>query len=329
MTMLHRATFLAALGASALLGCSSPPTNNDVQNTDAADVPREGGNCGNMSDAGNCYRVTRCDNQPFCPAQVTNDPMRPSFIIQQIDIEAPASLASTPTMPNPVAGVLNTALTNGTFFWGISFDFSGTSGMIRTGSMQQDVMPELGYGYLRATFHYMNGGAPMPGDPNRWNPVTGTVTLDGEVASSETIAQLVVPVYSPDPPPDGGSREILTELPFRNARMHSVHFTEMRNCIGLAKPQYNSCLSNNRWNTQDSAMMPSGVVEADVTIEDARNVAIPSLMTNLCNIIAGADCAMVPQDQWPTQPDRTVPPSTTPNAWHLRARFAAVAARIE
>src|SRR4051812_29126268 len=74
-----------------------------------------------------CYRAATCDNSAFCPSQVTNDPMHPKFVIAQIDVLTPAVLG--PRMP--VGSILNNAIVQGKFFWGIDLDL--TANTIRTG----------------------------------------------------------------------------------------------------------------------------------------------------------------------------------------------------
>jgi hypothetical protein len=310
-----------------MLGCSgSNPPPADNQPTDAVSEGGGGGDGGSCmdtpaGDGGNCYRQTRCDMQPFCPNLVTNSAMAPNFVITQIDLTRPASLAST----SPVGRLLNTAIVGGTAFWGISLNItSATAGTIRTGALQQGPMPGLGTGFYNSTFHYFNGMAPMPGAATRWDPVMGNIMLMGETFSSDTIASMTIPLYN------DADHSLLAELPLRNAHMRNVTLTSMRNCIGLANPAFNSCLSNNRWNTTDpTTMMPAGILEGDMTVEDARSVTIPSLSTNLCSVIAGADCTMVTDPtMWQNPPD-TMVNGTTNNAWHISGAFTAVAATIQ
>jgi len=323
MKTLNRLLLVTSVLGSGLLGCSgsTPPTDTPANDAVGTETGGEGGACMDTpaGDGGNCYRQNRCDMQPFCPAQVMNSQTAPNFVITEIDLTTPASLSAM----SPVGRLLNTGIVGGTAFWGISLNISSaTGGTIRTGPLQPGPTPALGVGFLTSTFHYFSGGAPTPGDANRWDPVMGNFTLMGETFSTDTIALMTIPLYN------DADHTVLAELPLRNAHMRNVSMTAMRNCIGLAKPAFNSCLSNMRWNTTDpTTMTPAGILEGDMTVMDAMSVVIPSLSTNLCSVIAGRDCAM-PQSTWTNQPDSMVNGSTTPNAWHISGAFTAVAATI-
>lgn len=319
------------LGACTLLACSpsTPPDGSgidasDVSPPDVAEAPCDGGI--RMLPPPGCVGVAleSCTGQPFCPARVQNDPDRPQFVITQIDIQRPASLRPT----GPVGQLLNNSIARGTFFWGMSVDLSNN--VLRTGALSLGPMSQPGSGFLEETFQYISGGAPpgdggMPLPSNRWDPVTVTITPMGESFSSETVPLITVPVYSDTP-----DRALLAELPLRNTRMRDVHFNHQRNCIGFAPGNrpWVSCLGG-RWLTTDPAtMMPTGVLEGDLTVEDARAVYIEQLRNNLCYFIAGSDCSL-PMEMWRNPPDTRIAPGTGPNdAWHLVAHFAAVAARI-
>ncbi|MEI8258219.1 MAG: hypothetical protein WCJ30_21280, partial [Deltaproteobacteria bacterium] len=131
------------------------------------------------------------------------------------------------------------------------------------------------------------------------------------------------------PPNDAGVAGLLAELPLRNTRMHDVVMTSGRNCIGLSKPQYVSCL-NGRWNTADpTTMTPSGVLEADVTVADADAIIVVDLPgpPTLCALVAGTganDCASVPQANWRTPPETTA----AGPGWHLVANFSGYSANV-
>jgi hypothetical protein len=324
--------FALVVGTAGLMACGSgSPADggstdaaSDIVATDTTPASCDGGV--QVLDSGSCvgYVARSCDGRPFCPAQIMNDAIRPNFRITQIDVQRPASLQPQ----RPIGRVLNTAIAKGTFFWGISIDLMANT--IRTGTLAQGPMDEPGYGLLRATFRYTMGGAPA-GDaglsPNRWDPVMGTLTVTGNTFSTNEIALITVPVYS-----DDGLGTLLAELPLRNARMHDVRMSQDRGCIGLAGltrlgGTYSTCLAG-QWNTTDEMMVPYGVLEADLTVEDARRVYVESLMNNLCFFIAGSDCSM-PPSMWTNPPDVRVGGATENNAWHLVANFSAVAARIE
>lgn len=287
------------------------------------------------------FRAQSCNMMPFCPALVTNNPMRPNFILTQIDIQTPSVLQAS----GPIGSLLNSAIVQGTFFWGISLDFTAMT--IRTGALNNGVQPQPNNGFLSSNFGYINGTAPMiagdPMSPRRWDPVSGTITVQGDTVTSNMVSVIRVPVYDATDP-----TMVLTELPLRNLRMSNVRLSSNRNCVGTvgsarSRFTFNTCGSN-LWQTQDTTMMPYSQLDGDMTIADARSVVVASLHQDLCRLLAGADCAMTPQAMWTgAQPDRLVDMATgssstmcgnasgmTPcNAWHLNARFAAVAANIQ
>ena len=272
-------------------------------------------------DAGLCLRATRCDSMPWCPARVVNPPMHPKFVMTKIDIQTPTSLGSG----GAVGGILNGAIGDGAFFWGIDVDLTVTPNRIRTGSLGM-ATPGAGTGFLESNFAFVMGVAPA-GDAgtgaNRWDPITINATVTGDSFTTEIAPLITIPVFGTD-----AARMLLAELPLRNARMRDVQMGSNRNCVGLARADFNSCLAR-LWNTSAAPMgaMPYGVLEADLLVDDARNVPVESLMNNLCFFVAGTDCTM-PMSAWAHPPDAMINGSTTPNAWHVVANFSAVAARI-
>lgn len=280
---------------------------------------------------GGCVGFTQCktDGMGFCPAQITNSADRPQFAITQIDVATPMSLRGA------VGNLLNSAIGAGNFLWGI--DVNVTGNMVRTGAVQQGFMRVPGQGFLQQTLQFVSGGAPttMGGMANRWDPIMAGITVTGDAFETTSVPVITVPVYN-EPDPMTGTQTLLTELPLRNAKFAQVNMRSMRNCIGLTRPgfSYNSCGSR-QWQTGVTAAAGAdpfgGRMEADISVDDARNIPLPSIGpgVTLCNIIAGVDCAMRPQSEWTTQPDRMVNGSTTNNAWHLVANFAAVGIRIQ
>lgn len=320
--------FVIAMGALCAYGCPAPTPGNDVAAVvDASDIPIA---CADgfvpsdpTMDAGTCHRVTTCDMSPFCPSLTVNNPMEPRFVIAQLDISSPAVLA-----PNqPVGRIVNDAIVQGKFFWGISVDVANHT--MRTGALLTDQPEQPGAGYLTNQFHFLQGTAPGA-NPLRWDPVQAGITIAGDVFSTSVtpIPLVTVPIYGPRN--DAGVASLLAELPLRNTRMHDVVMTANRNCIGLAKFQYVSCLRG-RWDTVSaSTMTPYGVLEADVTVTDADAIIVVDLPgpPSLCALIAGTsanDCASVPQANWRTPPETTA----AGPGWHLTANFSGYAVNIE
>ncbi len=322
--------FVIAIGAVGAYGCPPAPNPTDVQSGDASETATDSSvSCTDgfvtpdpTMDSGVCHNVTSCDMNPFCPSLTVNNPMRPQFVISQIDISTPEVLA-----PNqPVGRILNDAIVQGKFFWGISVDVAAHT--MRTGTMLTDMPQQSNAGYLTNQFRFLSGTAPG-GMPNRWDPVQADITITGDTFSTSVtpIPLVTVPIYGP--PNDAGVASLLAELPLRNTRMHDVVMTSNRNCIGLAKYQFRSCLSG-RWNTSDPAMVPYGVLEADVTVADAESIIVVDLpgMPTLCSLVGGtgaSNCASVPdRSMWRT------PPVTTPagDGWHLMANFAGYAVTV-
>lgn len=326
---------LGALSFSAL-ACGPGSSTADTGDNDAATMP-EGGTGGDAEPCmgttqrtelndpmGGCVGFTEraCNGMPFCPAQVTNEAMRPQFVITQIDISTPGSLRST----SAVGNLLNNSIGSGAFLWGLDLDVAG--GTLRTGAIDRMFMRVPGQGFLQQTLRFTVGQAPTMGGgmANRWDPVNIMATVMGDSFSTAIAPIVTVPVYEENNGP------LLTELPLRNAQMLNVQMREGRGCIGLARPSYNSCLGK-QWQTTVPGSMTmepfGGRLEADISVADARAISIASLMSNLCNIVAGRNCEMFPQEMWPNQPDRRVGADTGPNnAWHVVANIAGVAVRI-
>ncbi|MDP3274562.1 MAG: hypothetical protein Q8Q09_05160 [Deltaproteobacteria bacterium] len=318
--------------------CSPPPVQSmDVAATDAVVVET-----GPMGEAGVCTRgavVTPHNNMDtmcvgftarpcegasgdFCPRFVDNNPMRPKFVLTQIDIQQPPTLA-----PDRAIGrLLNTAIRNATFSWGIDIDFAAMT--VRTGTMQQPIQRLLGSGYYNEALRFTVGGAPMPGTADRWNPVNLMITAMGDTVTTTVAPLITIPVYD-----EAMAGMLLTELPLRNARMLNLKLTAGRNCIGSAQPNFNSCgPTNNRWNTSE-AMVPNGILEAVLTVADTRRIQVVSLSMPLCNLIAGTACESmgmpVSPDMFTNRPDTMIMvDGVMQPAWTLRANIAGVAMNI-
>ena len=156
-----------SLCALSVAACGNPPITNDVPN--ATDVPSasgdlgvvgtdtpaaggEGGTCPRgavvspyMNDETGCVGFTAraCPGAmgPFCPRFVDNNPMNPRFVITQIDIQTPRTLS----MGTAVGRILNDAIRNAVFSWGVDINF--TTMRVRTGTLAQPINVVRGTGY--------------------------------------------------------------------------------------------------------------------------------------------------------------------------------------
>lgn len=316
---------VGAVGIGSLLAGCGGGGNTDGGDMDASDMgastPCADGFVPPDPDAAvtTCYRATTCDGGAFCPAVVQNNPMRPIFRITQLAPRRPATLA-TPAL----TAVLNPAIAQGRFGWGIVLDLTAMT--IRTGALQPGVMPQMGTGLLGATFQFYNGNALMldggAGSPTRWDPIMGSITVMGDnVSTPMPVGQITVPAF------DEMTGALLTELPIRNARLTSVRMTSDHNCIGLGRATFNSCQAS-AWVMLDPTMMPYGTIEGDLSVDDAMNVTVQNLGQLYQILVGGAPCVANPMGMGCTPPDTAIGGSTTPNAWHLVSDFTAVSANI-
>lgn len=321
---------ITAFGIAGAYGCSGG-TTTDVQSSDATDIQGsdtaacEDGFVPQDPDAGTCFRAQTCDNSNFCPSLVVNNPQSPQFVIAQIDVLTPAVLG--PRMA--VGTILNSAIVDGKFFWGISLDLAANT--IRTGTMLTDVGPMANAGFMNNPFHFISGGAPVTdaGTANRWDPVMGTITVTGTTFTTQTIPLVTVPIYGSAT--DGGTPGLLAELPLRAVRMHDVQMNTNSNCVGFGKGRFASCVARN-WVTNDPSgtpmTTPYGVLEGDLTVADADSIVVVDLpgMPTLCGLIAGtgSNCSVDPST-WMTPAETTA----SGPGWHLVANFAAYSAHIQ
>ncbi len=261
----------------------------------------------------------QCTSETICPpGRFANPAMAPGFRLTYIRITAPEALASM-----AILSVINPTLTRGSFLWGLKLDLAANT--FRTGGLNpMFTRGTTGVGLMDGTFRFFDGNGPG-GTGARYNPVSGTVTVAGDRASTSMVGTTVnIPIFS-----DEAGTMLLTQLPMDNARISNVHLTADRGCVGGGIPsggRYTETTS--RWLTEDGCNNPYGTVDADITVENAKmaSVTIGGAPTPLCNIISGANCMTDPQAGWPRQPDATV--NGMP-AYHLRANFAAVSANIQ
>ena len=194
------------------------------------------------------------------------------------------------------------------------------------------VMVKTGYGEraMDGTFAFTMGSAPMPGDVNRWNPITVTGALTGNSLSTPAYVgsgPLTIPVFD-ETNPD----LLVVELPVFGLTLVDAPLTEGRSCVGLRTAT----------NYDTGA---GGELSAFIRVEDAkaRMVTVPpTLNATLCAVIAGSltDAAYcdAAQAMWATKPNSLCTatgcvanatgmmdqcdPSTTCNGWELRGEFA-------
>ena len=260
----------------------------------------------------------QCTTDPICPHnRYMNNVMRPGYRLTYIKITQPAALASA-----AILSTVNPTLQRGTFLWGLQLDLAANT--FRTGGLNpMYTHGSTGVGLMDGQFAFFNNNGPGA-TPNRYNPVSGAVTVTGTRATTATVTSTVnIPIFS-----DEAGTMLLTQLPMDNARISNVHLTADRGCIGgglAAGGRYTETTS--RWLTVVSCDQPYGVVDADITVENAKmvSVTIGGNPTPLCNIISGANCMTDPQSGWARQPDTMV--NGMP-AYHLRANFAAISANI-
>jgi hypothetical protein len=307
---------LTSIVASSIAACSdtpaTPPADAGVTGTDT------GASCSPPPDAGGPTPYFQCTSDNVCPtARYTNNVMRPGYRLTYIKITAPAALASA-----AILSTVNPTLQRGTFLWGLQLDL--TANTFRTGGLNpMFTRGTTGTGLMDGQFSFFNGNGPGA-MPARYNPISGALTVTGDRASTAMVTTTVnIPIFS-----DEAGTMLLTQLPMDNARITNINLTADRGCIGLGIPtggRYTETTS--RWLTEDAMDMPYGVVDADITVDNAKmvSVTIGGSPTPLCNIISGANCVTDPMGSWARQPDSMV--NGMP-AYHLRANFAAISANI-
>ena len=307
---------LTSVLAGSLGACSDDPA---VTPTDGGVTPTDtGASCSPPPDAGGPRPYFQCTSDNVCPTgRYMNNAMRPGYRLTYIKITQPAALAS-----NAILSTVNPTLQRGTFLWGLQLNL--TDNTFRTGGLSPMLTRgTTGVGLMDGQFAFFNGNGPGA-MPARYNPISGSVTVTGDRANTAMVGTTVnIPIFS-----DEAGTMLLTQLPMDNAIIRNINLTADRGCIGLGIPtggRYTETTS--RWLTEDAADMPYGVVDADITVENAKmvSVTIGGNPTPLCNIISGANCVTDPMGSWARQPDAMV--NGMP-AYHLRANFAAISANI-
>jgi len=302
----------AALLGGLALGCGDDdgmmtetdagPSGSDGGGETPANCPAEAPDRDQMQGAC-CYRVSNADRMDM-----------PEYRLSGLKILTPTSLSNA-----VVRGLLTSALDEERFNWIFRGAVTGT-----------DVAVETGYGERNegGTFSFVMGGAPAPGDANRWDPIT----LNGMLSTSETITSepydgaLTVPVFDTD------GTTLTAEFPLQALELEMAQLSEQRSCIGERRAS--------SYSTEE------GLLTAYVTVEDAKGVSIvvgDTLNTTLCMFAAGMSsesgtCDDTPQADWAVPPDSMCDASgctmggcdaSACNAWQITAEFAAHGVEIE
>lgn len=233
----------------------------------------------------------------------------PEFRLTNVALQSPASLNS-----GVVHGLLRNALNRELFNWIFRIEISGTNATITTGYGQRND---------DSTFSFVMGGAPAPGDPNRWDPVTAPGTIGGETVMTEPLdGSITLPIFEED------GTTLSTELPLRSLELNMATMSEERSCIGIRRP--------------GGYQTDQGMLTAYIMVEDAKVTDVAALTTTLCNFVAsvpsGGDCDTTPQSEWNIQPDSVCDdtgcsmggcnPAADCNAWQVTSEFAAHAVEI-
>ena len=233
----------------------------------------------------------------------------PEFRISGLGLTAPASLDGGMTLGRVVGGILQMALDEKTFNWGIDVTNAGADGEIT-----------ITTGFVR------EGDDGSFTFDTEYAPSTAMGTITGETMTAAFSGTLVVPVT------DAETGEPTIPLPLKDLNVTMATMSENRDCIG-------SVDGSGDW---DNA---AANLTAYITIDDAleANIETGSLTNNLCNVLRGAftdesaDCAIADRATWMVKPDGLCDDDgctdecdadTTCNAWRLEGGFAAQGVEI-
>lgn len=327
--MTTRLTSLVALALAGafLVGCG----DDDVTPTPPVDA-------GPGTDLGPVTPV--CPDTAPAPANQTgacclrasnaDRPTAPELRLAALRLTAPTG---SPLISATVRGLLNGAFDAESFNWLIQLADAPASGdgpaTVRTG---------FGVRAADGTFAFTLGGAPTPGDVNRWDPISVTGAVASESLSTAPYVgsgPLTIPVFDKTDP-----TLLVVELPVYNLELVSAPMTDGRSCVGTR-------------GTASYDTASGGVLRAYIRVEDAkaRHVSVPpTLDTTLCALVAGslsnATYCDDPQSGWMAKPNAlcdavtftchtnaagmtdVCDPATTCNAWELLGEFAAQGVEI-
>lgn len=302
-----------ALAGVALVGCGDDDGDDTTTGGDmgpAGDMgPPEAVAC--PADAPNpdelmspcCFRVSNADR-----------PDNPEFRVTNLQISEPEGTALT---SGAVLNILALAVEEERFNWLMRATVSGT-----------DVTVETGYGEwdgATSTYNFVDGAAPAPGDPNRWNPITIEGTLSGDTFSAPPVpGSFTVPIF------DESGENLDLELPLNSFEVISATFSEDRTCIGT---RVSDGAGYRNYET-------AGDVRTYITVADAEISNVTQLGTTLCNLISGSDCEADATADWRNTPNALCDSegnctagcdyaaTMDCNAWEIRGQFAAAGVEI-
>jgi len=258
-----------------------------------------------------CYRASNAD-------RLAN----PEFRISGVNIESPASLGNM-----LVGQALADSLDQELFNWLLLIEGADADGPV-------DITTGLGFRNADSTYRFADGDAPTDGggDPNRWDPVMDTGTLEGEnITTTPASETIVLPVFDED------GETVQLELPLQSLELEMANMSVDRTCIGLRERR-----------SYDTSQ---GRVRTFITVEDAKmgQIDIPPISNSLCNLVAGMAtsemaCDDVPRSEWMFPPDalcesgscsantadsEVCDPLSDCNAWLVVGGFSAQGVEIE
>jgi len=240
----------------------------------------------------------------------------PEFRVTNLQISEPAGTALT---SGAVLNILAQAVEEERFNWLMQASITGTDVTVVTGYGEWDCET--------STYAFVDGAAPPEGgDPDRWNPITITGTLDGNTFSAPPVAgSFAVPVF------DESGENLDLELPLNSFEVINATFSEDRSCIGERVDDGSGFMN----------FMTGGEVRTFITVADAEVSIVTQLAgTSLCNLISGADCETDATADWRNTPNALCDADGNCsagcdfaatgdcNAWEIRGSFAAAGVQI-
>jgi len=262
-----------------------PPDNCPPDALDRADL------CGAC-----CWRESNADRLD-----------QPELRMSAIRITTPTSLSNV-----VVRGLLTAGVDEERFNWIMRLTVDGPT-----------VMVEHGYGERNdadATFSFVSGIAPGPGDANRWDRRSVAGTLTDETLVTETTPGLtVIPTFDVD------RTSMSVELPLRELTIDRMVLSHDRTCVGERR--------TSSYGTDDGDLT-TYITRADATGRPVK--ASGALDTTLCMFMSGrpaeeGTCDDLPQEDWPVPLDSLCDDTgcvfggcapATCNAWQVNAELA-------
>lgn len=244
-----------------------------------------------------CWRVSNADRLD-----------QPELRMSALKITTPTSLSNV-----VVRGLLTAGIDEERFNWIIRPTIDGAMVTVEHGYGERDDAD--------ATFSFVSGAAPSPGDANRWDPSTTTGTLTDEVIVIEPTAGLTtIPTFDVD------RTSLAIELPLRELRIDRLALSHDRTCVGERRISSYAT---------DDAHLTTYITRDDAVGRPVK--ASGAIDTTLCMFMSGrpseeGTCADTPQQDWPVPMDSVCDDTgcsfggctpATCNAWQVNAEFAA------